>query len=204
MPDFSHEYALNLPLSHIAGIDEVGRGPLAGPVIAAACVLPPYAEQLDIRDSKKLGEKKREALAEELRSISEWGIGEASPSEIEELNILQASLLAMKRAIFALPSLPKYVLIDGNHIPDISIPARAIIKGDDRSLTIAAASIIAKTHRDKLMKKLAEKYPQYGWETNSGYPTRQHQEAVKKYGVTRHHRRSFAPIRNILSVENKM
>lgn len=183
----------------IAGVDEAGRGPLAGPVVAAAVVLDRHDIPNGLNDSKALTAKKREALAERIIATSDVGLGLASVAEIDALNILNASHLAMCRAIAALGTAPDHVLIDGNRLPrDLTIPATAIVKGDRLSLSIAAASIMAKTRRDAIMWDLAQHYPGYGWERNQGYPTKCHKDALRNLGVTPHHRHSFKPVHNIL------
>ncbi|WP_170378247.1 ribonuclease HII [Ruegeria atlantica] len=186
----------------IAGVDEVGRGPLAGPVVAAAVVLNPSDIPDGLNDSKKLTAKRRAALEAALREKAEIAIAEASVAEIDEHNILRASHLAMERAVAALDPPPDYLLIDGNMIPrGLTIPARAVVKGDAHSVSIAAASIVAKNWRDQLMVDLAQQHPGYGWETNAGYPSKQHKDALQNLGVTPHHRRSFKPVHNILYQE---
>jgi ribonuclease HII len=183
----------------LAGVDEGGRGPLAGPVIAAAVILDPNAIPEGLADSKALSAKKREALNALILQCAWVGVGEASVEEIDEINILHASLLAMERAVAALPEVPQHILVDGNKLPKrLPCPATAVVKGDARSQSIAAASIVAKTHRDAIMQDLAQQYPGYGWEKNAGYPTKQHREALVKIGLTPHHRRSFKPVHNIL------
>lgn len=183
----------------IAGVDEVGRGPLSGPVMAAAVILDLDRIPPGLNDSKKLTAKRREALAGVIHASAEVSIAEASVAEIDELNILRAAHLAMCRAIDALPRRPAHALIDGNMIPKgLAIPASAIVKGDARSFSIAAASIVAKVARDRVMVDLAQQYPGYGWETNAGYPSPAHLEGLKNHGVTPHHRRSFKPVHNIL------
>ncbi|WP_136439695.1 ribonuclease HII [Pacificoceanicola onchidii] len=183
----------------VAGIDEVGRGPLAGPVVAAAVVLNPDAFPEGLRDSKTLSAKRREAMTLLIRQQAEVGIGVASVEEIDEVNILQATYLAMQRAIAALPKLPDHALVDGNRVPPLlSCPGTPIVKGDTKSPSIAAASIVAKTWRDNVMKEIATQFPGYGWETNAGYPTKCHKDALRNLGVTPHHRRSFKPVHNIL------
>jgi ribonuclease HII len=185
--------------SIIAGVDEVGRGPLAGPVTAAAVILDPLNIPDNLNDSKILSSKKREKLFEQLKSSSAFSVAHVSPEEIDKLNILQASLLAMVNAVSNLKVKPNHILIDGNKVPDKLIGrATAIVKGDRKVLSIAAASIIAKVTRDKLMHDLASEFPVYGWAKNSGYPTKCHMNAIVKYGVTPHHRRSFKPVHNIL------
>lgn len=182
----------------IAGIDEVGRGPWAGPVVACAVVLGaivPYG----IDDSKRVTRKRRPALADLLRGAHEHGIGLASVDEIDAMGIRPATHLAMRRAVAALGSPPDHLLIDGNDRPPWATgPTQTIVRGDARALSIAAASIIAKVHRDALMADLARRHPAYGWDTNAGYGTPAHRAALAQHGVTQHHRRSFAPIRNML------
>ncbi|WP_170431279.1 ribonuclease HII [Ruegeria arenilitoris] len=186
----------------IAGVDEVGRGPLAGPVVAAAVVLNPEDIPEGLNDSKKLTAKRRAALEAALRDRAEVTVAEASVAEIDEHNILRASHLAMERAVAALDPPPDYLLIDGNMIPrGLTIPSQAVVKGDAHSVSIAAASIVAKNWRDQLMVDLAQQHPGYGWETNAGYPSKQHREALQNLGVTPHHRRSFKPVHNILYQE---
>ena len=183
----------------IAGVDEVGRGSLIGPVYASAVILKKSINPKLLKDSKSLSKKEREYLCTYIKKNSTWSIGKASVKEIEKLNILQASLLAMKRAVEGLKKKPNIVLIDGNYIPDIDINAKPIIKGDNKSLSIAAASIVAKVYRDNLMTEYSKKYPGYLWEKNSGYGTKEHLEAIKRLGVTPIHRTSFKPIHNILN-----
>lgn len=199
-PDFSDETALHA-LGHlrIAGVDEVGRGPLAGPVTAAAVVLDIATIPQGVNDSKKLTAVSRAALSMQIHAVAEVSIAHASVAEIDEINILRASHLAMVRAIAALNPAPDFVLIDGNMIPNgLTLPARTVVGGDGRCLSIAAASIVAKTFRDRLMVDLAQQYPGYGWETNMGYGSKNHREALRNLGVTPHHRRSFKPVHNIL------
>ena len=185
--------------ARIIGVDEVGRGPLAGPVVAAAVWLDPSNIPDGLNDSKKVPLKLRNALAELLPQIADVSIGEASVQEIDELNILRASHLAMERAVAGLDVSADFALVDGNLIPrDLAVPARAVVKGDAISQSIAAASIVAKVRRDQLMLSLAQQYPGYGWEKNQGYPTKAHREALQNLGVTPHHRRSFKPVHNML------
>lgn len=199
-PDFSFEDALIAQgLTRIAGVDEVGRGPLAGPVTAAAVVLDPAGLPEGLNDSKLLTARRREALREAIMTSAEVSIAHASVAEIDDLNILRASHLAMERAIAGLARPPDHVLIDGNLIPrGLTLPATAIVKRDARSLSIAAASIVAKITRDAIMWDLAQQFPGYGWETNAGYPSKSHRSALQDLGVTPHHRRSFKPVHNIL------
>lgn len=183
----------------IAGVDEAGRGPLAGPVVAAAVILYPEHIPEGLNDSKLLSARKRAEVLDHIIARAEVGVGLASVAEIDELNILRASHLAMCRAIEALRTRPDHVLIDGNLVPrDLTLTATPVVKGDSLSLSIAAASIVAKTRRDAIMWDLAQQYPGYGWERNQGYPTKCHKEALRNLGVTPHHRRSFKPVHNIL------
>ncbi len=178
----------------VAGVDEAGRGPLAGPVVAAAVILDPANTPAGLADSKTLSEKRREALAPLIRQSAAVGVGAASVEEIDTLNILQASLLAMRRAVAALPRPPAVCLVDGNQDPRLSCRTELVIKGDARSLSIAAASIIAKTVRDEEMRALDKIHPQYGWASNKGYGSAAHRAALERFGATDHHRRSFAPV----------
>lgn len=182
----------------VAGIDEAGRGPWAGPVVAAAVILDRGALPAGIDDSKALTAERRAGLYDEIIASARVGVGEASVSEIDDLNILAATMLAMARATAALGEPPIHVLVDGNRLPYLPCPGTAVVGGDRLSLSIAAASIIAKVTRDRLMASLAEKFSGYGWERNAGYGTALHQEGIAKFGVTPHHRRSFAPIRRLL------
>ena len=183
----------------VAGVDEVGRGPLAGPVVTAAVILPATYDLPFLTDSKKLSATKREQLAMQIKQQALcWALGSASCEEIDRINILQATMVAMQRAVTGLSSVPELVQIDGNRVPDLPMAAEAIVKGDGRVPAISAASIIAKVTRDKLMCDLAQEYPHYGWEKNSGYPTKLHLEALQRHGVTPHHRRSFAPVAKLL------
>ena len=186
----------------LAGVDEVGRGPLAGPVVACAVILDPDNIPEGLNDSKKLSKQKRDALNLIIRETAVFSIAEATVEEIDEINILHASMLAMKRAVEALPIRPDHLLVDGNRLPkNLPCPATAIVKGDSRSTCIAAASIVAKTWRDFVMTEIAQHYPGYGWEKNAGYPTKCHKSALQNLGVTPHHRRSFKPVHNILYQE---
>jgi len=187
------------PRSRIAGVDEAGRGPLAGPVVAAAVVLNPRRPIDGLRDSKQLTAAQRRDLADEIRARAlAFALGEASVAEIDSLNILQATLLAMRRAIEALAPAVDLVLVDGNQLPRIAIAARAIVGGDATEPAISAASILAKTHRDALMRLLHERYPDYGFARHFGYATPQHLARLKKLGPCAAHRRSFAPVRILL------
>ncbi len=187
----------------IAGVDEVGRGPWAGPVTACAVVLDPAGIPKGLNDSKTLSAAKREFLCQQILECADVSLAHASVAEIDQINILQATMLAMRRAVSGLALVPQFALIDGNRIPeDLPCDARAIVKGDGRSASIAAASIVAKVTRDALMAELATDFPGYGWETNSGYGTKLHQLGLQNLGVTAHHRRSFKPIHNILCQHN--
>lgn len=182
-----------------AGVDEAGRGPLAGPVIAAAVILPEGHGLDGLADSKQLSESRREALAAEIRRVAiAWAIGRAEVDEIDRLNILQASLLAMRRAVDGLTERPALALIDGNRCPELECPAEAIVKGDARVPAISAASILAKVTRDQEMLTLDARYPQYQFARHKGYPTRAHLQALAEHGVSPVHRRSFGPVRRIL------
>jgi len=183
----------------VAGVDEVGRGPLAGPVVAAAVIIDINNIPNGINDSKRLSKKKREEISNEIIKYSIYSIAEASVEEIDQINILQASLLAMNRAIEGLSKNPKTVLVDGKFKPKTNLPTHTIIEGDSKSLAIAASSIIAKVYRDNLMTDLSKKYPEYLWNKNAGYGTKEHLLAIKKCGITPIHRKSFKPIHNILN-----
>lgn len=183
----------------IAGIDEVGRGPLAGPVVTAAVILPKPI--VGLADSKTLSKKRREALFPQIMSQALVGIGAASVCEIDQLNILHATMLAMRRAVLRLPAVPTLALVDGNQNPGLGLRTELIVKGDSKVPEISAASIVAKVIRDRLMSKLALKYPVYGWESNAGYGAKRHRDAMAEQGVTAHHRRSFAPLREWLESE---
>jgi ribonuclease HII len=200
MPDFSAEQALlDQGLRRICGVDEVGRGPWAGPVVAAAVVLNPARVPDGLNDSKKLTAAKRAALYDALLLCAEVSIAEATVAEIDRLNILRASLLAMERAVAGLAAKPDFALVDGNRLPAaLPCPARSVVGGDAKVLSIAAASIVAKVHRDRLMADLARVHPQYGWHSNAGYGTPTHQQGLAAAGVTPHHRRSFRPVREYL------
>ena len=183
----------------ICGVDEAGRGPLAGPVYAAAVILDAAHPIAGLADSKKLSESKRNRLAEEIRRhATAWAIATASAEEIDEMNILQASLLAMQRAVAALPVRPQEVLVDGLYCPETGIPSRAIVKGDSSVASISAASILAKTARDAAMLEMHEIYPQYGFDAHKGYPTAAHLAALRLHGITPEHRKSFRPVRELI------
>lgn len=178
--------------SAVCGIDEAGRGPLAGPVCAAAVILPPDCDIPGLNDSKKLSEKKREALFPVIQEKAlAFGIGWATAEEIDRVNILQATFLAMARAVEALPAPADYALVDGNRMPPLPIPGETIVKGDATSASIAAASILAKVSRDRLLRQLDEEHPEYGFAKHKGYGTKAHYEAIRKYGLLPEHRRSF-------------
>lgn len=182
----------------VAGVDEAGRGPLAGPVIAAAVILDPAHPIAGLADSKKLTEKRRDHLFQEIRQHAlAWAVARATVGEIDEINILQASLLAMQRAVSKLSIPPQKVIVDGNHCPLFPCEAEAIIKGDQTEPAISAASIVAKVLRDRLMQMLDKRYPQYGFSGHKGYPTAAHIEALRQHGVSRVHRLTFGPVRDI-------
>ena len=184
---------------YIAGVDEVGRGPLAGPVVTAAVILDPNRPILGLADSKKLTEKSREILAATIKQDAlAWAIGRAEPEEIDQLNILQATLLAMKRAVEGLGIEPSHALVDGNQAPKLMCQVTTIIKGDQTEPAIAAASIIAKVSRDKEMILMEEYFPGYGFAKHKGYPTKMHQDALMKLGVSKIHRRSFKPVQLVI------
>jgi len=188
----------------IAGVDEVGRGPLAGPVVAAAVILDPSKPIQGLADSKSISEKKRERLDEQIRaSALAWAIGRAEVEEIDQINILQASLLAMRRAVLALRPQAEHALVDGNRCPDLHCSCEAIIKGDQSVEVISAASIIAKVYRDKEMVEMDTLYPGYGFLSHKGYPTKLHMESLKQLGVTPIHRRSFGPVKKVLAEIDK-
>lgn len=195
-PDFLHETGAIQP---VCGIDEAGRGPWAGPVVAAAVILDPGTIPPGLNDSKRLSRARREELHDHLMACAIVGIGEASVAEIDQINILNASHLAMCRAVAALTSAPASALVDGNRLPpDLPCHAQAIVGGDGLVLSIAAASIVAKVTRDRIMVALSQQFPGYGWETNVGYGTATHTSGLERLGMTPHHRRSFRPIHNML------
>ena len=199
LPDLAQEMEAG---GLVAGIDEAGRGPLAGPVVAAAAILdasllaPSLAAAID--DSKRLSPRRRRELFAVLPTFARVGLGAASVTEIDRLNILAATMLAMRRAILALGVVPDLALIDGNRAPDLPCPARTLVGGDGICLSIAAASIAAKVVRDRIMTALAQRHPGFGWERNAGYPTLEHRAALVRLGATPHHRRSFAPVARVL------
>ena len=187
----------------IAGVDEAGRGPLAGAVFAAAVILSPKRPVAGLADSKKLSAKKREFLFDEIRRHAlSWAIASASVEEIDAINILQASLLAMHRAVDALEIAPDAIVVDGLYCPKVNMPATAIVKGDSKVAAISAASILAKVARDRDMQVLHAQYPEYGFDRHKGYPTAAHVAALERHGVSRVHRRSYAPVAKLLTFEN--
>ncbi|WP_415035594.1 ribonuclease HII [Azonexus sp.] len=193
--------ALSTFAGRVCGVDEAGRGPLAGPVVAAAVILDPARPIAGLNDSKKLSARKREALALTIREQAlAWAVAEASVEEIDRLNILHASLLAMQRAVAALQILPERALIDGNRCPQLAVPAEAVVQGDAKVAAIAAASILAKTVRDAGMLALHARYPQYGFDRHMGYPTAAHRAALAEHGVSPVHRKSFAPVARQLAL----
>lgn len=199
VPDFSIEKNSGKKL--IAGVDEAGRGPLCGPVVAAAVVFLKYDfdDMPLISDSKQMNEKQREIAYDWITNNKDivWSVAQCSPAEIDEINILWASMCAMARAVNGLSVKAEYCLIDGNKMPD-TIIGMSVVKGDAKSLSIAAASIIAKVTRDRLMHELSKKYPQYGWDKNAGYPTQQHLQAIEKYGINEHYRKTYKPVKERL------
>lgn len=201
LPLFNEEYASGVTL--FCGADEAGRGPIAGPVFAAAVILDPDRPIAGLKDSKKLSEHRRDELAVEIKQYARaWAIAQCSIQEIDELNILHASMLAMKRAIESLPIKPELALIDGNRCPKLAIAAKAIVKGDDKVPAISAASILAKTARDAVMLDLHRQYPEYGFDRHKGYPTAFHLEQLSIHGVSPVHRKTYAPVRKILELES--
>lgn len=185
----------------IAGVDEVGRGPLVGAVVTAAVILDPARPIVGLADSKKLSEKKRLALFDEIKEKAlAWSLGRAEPHEIDELNILHATMLAMQRAVAGLPITPEFVLIDGNRCPALPMPAQAVVKGDSKVAEISAASILAKVTRDREMAELDAQYPQYGFAKHKGYPTADHLRLLAEHGAITEHRRSFAPVKRALGL----
>ena len=198
-PDFS------LEMMHdgvIAGVDEAGRGPLCGPVVAAAVVFPSFDIDIPvvIRNSKQLSPRSRALAYDWIVANTTWAVGSCSPSEIDELNILWASMLAMERAVSNLSCSPTLCLIDGNRVPK-GLHGESVVRGDAKSLSIAAASIVAKETRDKIMHDLAQKFPQYEWNKNAGYPTKSHLQAIEKYGINEHYRKSFGPVKERIKNE---
>ncbi|NPE57862.1 ribonuclease HII [Dickeya dadantii] len=189
------------PAHCIAGVDEVGRGPLVGAVVTAAVILDPNRPIAGLADSKTLSEKRRLALYDEIREKAlAWSLGRAEPEEIDSLNILHATMLAMQRAVVGLPITPDFVLIDGNRCPSLPMPSQAVVKGDSRVAEISAASILAKVTRDREMEVLDQQFPEYGFAQHKGYPTAYHLEKLATLGATLHHRRSFAPVKRALGL----
>jgi len=190
------------PHTHlVAGVDEVGRGPLVGAVVTAAVILDPAKPIVGLNDSKKLSEKRRLALFYEIKEKALcWSLWRAEPHEIDELNILHATMLAMQRAVAGLSIVPEFVLIDGNRCPSLPMPSQAVVKGDSRVAEISAASILAKVTRDAEMAALDIRFPQYGFAQHKGYPTAFHLERLAEHGATEHHRRSFAPVKRALNL----
>lgn len=195
-PNFDFELAQS---GIVAGVDEAGRGPLCGPVVAGAVIFPDKNIEIPvvIRDSKQMSAPQRDAAYDWITRNTIWAVGMCSPAEIDELNILWASMRAMERAVDALALQPNFCLIDGNRVP-AGLCGAAVVKGDAKSISIAAASIVAKVTRDRLMHELAQKYPEYGWEKNAGYPTPEHLQAIEKYGINEHYRKTFGPVKKIL------
>ena len=196
-PDFSFELACGHNI--VAGVDEAGRGPLCGPVVAAAVIFPNRDIEIPvvIRDSKKMSPHQRMLAYDWITQNAVWAVGQCSPAEIDELNILWASMLAMERAVAALENKPEFCLIDGNRVPK-KLSGLAVVKGDAKSVSIAAASIIAKETRDRIMHDFALQFPQYAWDKNAGYPTAEHLQAIEKYGINEHYRKTFGPVKKAL------
>ena len=201
IPDFELEIASGADF--VAGVDEAGRGPLCGPVVAAAVIFPNREIEIPvvIRDSKQMTARQRAAAFDWIINNTIWAVAECSPAEIDELNILWASMLAMRRAVARLNIQPQHCLIDGNRVPD-EINGTSVVHGDARSLSVAAASIIAKETRDKIMNDLAKQFPQYGWDKNAGYPTKSHLQAIDLYGINQHYRKSYGPVKERMKNEN--
>ena len=199
-PDFSLED--NSGVALVAGVDEVGRGPLCGPVVAAAVVFPNRDIEIPviIRDSKQMTPRQRAIAYDWIVQNTIWAVAEATPAEIDELNILWASMLAMRRAIEKVDCDVQYCLVDGNMVPDV-LNGAPVVRGDAKSLSIAAASIVAKETRDRYMSDLAKQYPQYAWDKNAGYPTKSHLQAIEKYGINQHYRKSFGPVKERIKNE---
>jgi len=199
MPDFELEDMHDGP---VFGLDEVGRGPLAGPVVAACVYIPPDVRPLpfilELKDSKKIAKPKLEVLYDVITQHCVWRVAEISPLEVDEINVLQASLKAMKLSLEAMDTNPVFALVDGNKLPQIPCPAACVIKGDNKSYSIAAASIVAKVTRDRIMKALHDDFPHYGWDSNAGYGAKVHMDGINAHGITEHHRKSYAPVKNYL------
>ena len=202
-PDFLFEAAA--PGKIIAGVDEAGRGPLCGPVVAGAVIFPRRDIEIPvvIRDSKQMTPHQRAAAYDWITQNTIWAVAECGPAEIDELNILWASMRAMERAVAKLARAPDFCLVDGNRVPN-GIMGQPVVKGDAKSLSIAAASIVAKETRDRIMSELAQQFPQYGWDKNAGYPTAQHLNAIEKFGITVHHRRTFGPVKERIEKDIEM
>lgn len=203
VPDFSIEKICSKKI--IAGVDEAGRGPLCGPVVAGAVIFLKYDfdDMPIITDSKQMSEKQRDIAFDWITNNKDivWATGSCSPAEIDELNILWASMTAMERAVGALKIQPEHCLVDGNRVPK-NLIGTAVVKGDAKSLSIAAASILAKVTRDRLMHDLSKQFPQYGWEKNAGYPTPEHLRAIEKYGINEHYRKTFGPVKKVIENVN--
>ena len=197
IPDFSLEIASGANL--VAGVDEAGRGPLCGPVIAAAVIFPNRDIEIpvSIRDSKQMTARQRAVAYDWIVENAVWAVAQCSPAEIDEMNILWASMCAMERAVAKLGGVPEYCLVDGNRLPN-GLNGMPVVHGDARSLSVAAASIIAKQTRDKIMQDLATQFPEYDWDKNAGYPTQSHLRAIEKYGINEHYRKSFGPIKKLI------
>ena len=199
-PDFSLETACGVPL--VAGVDEAGRGPLCGPVVAAAVIFPRHDIEIPviIRDSKQMTAPQRARAYDWITQNTIWAVAECSPAEIDKLNILWASMTAMERAVDKLSQAPDHCLIDGNRLPH-NLTGTAVVRGDAKSISIAAASILAKETRDRIMHGLSTRFPQYGWDKNAGYPTKSHLQAIDQYGINEHYRKSFGPIKERIKNE---
>ncbi|MBR2011823.1 MAG: ribonuclease HII [Alphaproteobacteria bacterium] len=200
IPDFKYEIECGHRI--VAGVDEAGRGPLCGPVVAAAVVFPNHDIEIPvvIRDSKQMTAHQRSVAYDWIVKNTVWSVGACSPAEIDELNILWASMRAMERAVSGLGCVPDWCLVDGNRVPS-GVSGAPLVKGDAKSLSIAAASVVAKETRDKIMADLSAQYPEYGWDKNAGYPTKTHLQAIEKYGITVHHRTSFGPVKERIKNE---
>ncbi|MBQ4069812.1 MAG: ribonuclease HII [Alphaproteobacteria bacterium] len=199
-PDFSLEYEYGAKI--VAGVDEAGRGPLCGPVVAAAVIFPNRDIEIPvvIRDSKQMSAHQRAVAYQWITQNTIWAVAKCEAPEIDEMNILWASMCAMERAVSALQQAPDACLVDGNRVPK-TLAGRAVVKGDAKSISIAAASIVAKETRDAIMHDLARQFPQYGWDKNAGYPTQSHLQAIEKYGINEHYRKSFGPVKK--RIENE-
>ena len=202
IPDFSLEIASGTNL--VAGVDEAGRGPLCGPVVAAAVVFPRFDIEIPvvIRDSKQMTARQRAVAYEWIIANTTWAVAQCSPVEIDEMNILWASMCAMERAVAKLGCVPEYCVVDGNRLPN-GLNGMPVVHGDARSMSIAAASLLAKESRDRLMHDLAQQFPEYGWDKNAGYPTKSHLQAIEKYGINSHYRKSFGPVKERIKNEIK-